>query len=74
MPHPLFLYLYLSNFQRVYTISADVSSESIKDDLEQELSGLPPVDVLINSAGVGHTGAFLDMPTEIFDVRKVIVL
>ena len=65
-PHLLSVLL---NVQKVYTISADVTSESIKEDLGQELSGLPPVDVLINSAGISHTGAFVDMPTKTFDVR-----
>ena len=54
--------------QKVHTISADVSSEAVRDELERGLSELPPVDVLVNSAGVTHSGAFLDTPIQTFDV------
>ena len=57
--------------QRVHTLSADVISEAVRDELEQGLSGFPPVDVLVNSAGVSHSGAFLDTPLQIFDVSLV---
>ena len=43
----------------------------MKEDLEMELSGLPPVDVLVNSAGVTHSGAFLETSSETFDVSAI---
>ena len=54
--------------QKVHTISADVTAETVRDDLEEGLSGLPPVDVLVNSAGVSHSAAFLDTTSQTFDV------
>jgi NAD(P)-dependent dehydrogenase (short-subunit alcohol dehydrogenase family) len=38
--------------QRVHTLSADVTSEAVRDGLERGLGGFPPVEVLVNSAGV----------------------
>ena len=60
--------------QKVHTISADVSLEAVRNELERGLSGLPPVDVLVNSAGVSHSGAFLDTPPQTFDVSMSVVL
>lgn len=54
--------------QSVHTISGDVSVEKVKEDLLMELSGLPPVDVLVNSAGVTHSGAFLETSPQTFEV------
>lgn len=62
------------SLQKVHTISADVSSELVKNDIEQELSGLPPVDVLVNSAGVTHSGAFQDTSSEAFEVGSEVWL
>ena len=43
-------------------------ADSVKDDLESQLSGLPPVDVLVNSAGVSHSASFLDTSPQTFEV------
>lgn len=51
------------------TISADVCSDTLQEDLEAELSDSPPVDVLINSAGVSFTGSFLETSPEEFEVH-----
>ena len=60
--------------QKVHTISADVGSETVRDELEQGLDGFPPVDVLVNSAGVSHSGAFLDTPPQTFDVSVGVLM
>lgn len=54
--------------QKVHSISVDVSLESSKDYIQQELSGFPPVDVLVNSAGVTHSANFQDTTSETFEV------
>lgn len=54
--------------QKVHFISVDVSLESSKDYIQQELSGFPPVDVLVNSAGVTHSANFQDTTSEAFEV------
>ncbi|CAI8016895.1 3-ketodihydrosphingosine reductase [Geodia barretti] len=53
--------------QRVNTISADVCSEELQEELEIGLSGLPPVDVLINSAGITFTASFQDTTPQDFE-------
>ena len=53
--------------QSVRVISADVCSETLQDDLQAELSGEQPVDVLINSAGTTHTSSFLDTTPQDFE-------
>jgi 3-dehydrosphinganine reductase len=53
--------------QRVNTISADVCSEELQEELEIGLSGLPPVNVLINSAGITFTGSFQDTSLQDFE-------
>ena len=46
------LTIYTPAMQRVHTLSADVTSEAVRDGLEWGLGGFPPVEVLVNSAGV----------------------
>ena len=56
--------------QSVRVISADVCSETLQDDLQAELSGEQPVDVLINSAGTTHTSSFLDTTPQDFEASQ----
>lgn len=53
--------------QKIHSISVDVSLESSKEDIQHELSGFPPVDVLVNSAGVTHSANFQDTTSEAFE-------
>ena len=53
------------------TISADVCSEELQEELEIGLSGLPPVDVLINSAGITFTASFQDTTPQDFEASGI---
>lgn len=49
-------------------MSADVSSVDVKDKLLEAVASNGHVDVLINCAGITHTGALVDTPMEKYEV------
>ena len=61
-------YSLLFPLQKVYILSADVSSVDIKDKLLEAVAANGHVDVLINCAGMTHTAALVDTPMEKYEV------
>ena len=56
-------------FQRVCTVAGDVSAADIGDTLCNAVKDIgKSVDILINCAGITHTGTLLDTPNKIYQV------
>lgn len=58
----------LSQNQKVFTLSADVSvREEVENIIETAINLLGSVDILILSAGMAYPGYFQELPIEIFE-------
>ena len=54
----------------MHTLSADVSSlDDVRGHMTEAVKKIGHVDVLVNCAGITHTGTLVETPPEKFDVR-----
>lgn len=55
-------------------IAADLSTADGCADLVAQLDGLPPIDILINNAGLGLSGRFVDVPPDAIETLLAVNL
>jgi short-subunit dehydrogenase len=61
----------LLNNQTVNVISLNVGDSDAGEQLKELLKDLPPVDILVNSAGITYTALFSQTSQETFQVKPI---